>query len=156
MSAQHDKTFVVTFGAVLAFLMVFAGVIFVIANMIEEKTLGGGDQEARVAQIDQRTAPVGKVNTDPNAALAAAAAAASSGAASLTTAQVVKESCAACHASGMLGAPKIGDGGAWSARGGIEKLVKTAIAGKGSMPARGGNPGLSDEQIRSAILEMMK
>ncbi len=62
--------------------------------------------------------------------------------------------CAACHGTGLLGAPKPGDSAAWKARAtaGIDGLVKRAIAGtdKG-MPPKGGRTDLSDAQIRSAI-----
>lgn len=156
MSANHDKVFIVTFGAVLAFLVTFAGAIFIIANLIQSSAEGDELPAEIVARIDERTAPAGKVNTDPNAALAAAAEAAASGSAALSAAEVVKQVCAGCHAAGVLGAPKIGDTGAWSARGGIEQLLAGAVKGKGAMPARGGNPGLSDDQVRGAILEMMK
>ncbi len=156
MSANHDKVFVVTFAGVVAFLMAFAGAIFLIANLIQASAQGDELSPERLARIDERTAPIGKVNTDPNAALAAAAEAAASGSASLSGADVVKQVCAGCHAAGVLGAPKTGDKGAWAARGSVDQMLKVAIAGKGAMPPRGGNPGLSDEQLRDAIVEMAK
>jgi len=70
--------------------------------------------------------------------------------------EVVKAICAACHASGALNAPKIGDSAAWGklAREGLESLTEHAIKGKGSMPAKGGNPALSDLEIARAIVYM--
>jgi c(7)-type cytochrome triheme protein len=62
--------------------------------------------------------------------------------------------CAACHGTGLLGAPKPGDAAAWGARakGGIDGLVKSALAGTAKgMPPKGGRADLSTEQIRSAI-----
>ncbi|MGH8530693.1 MAG: c-type cytochrome [Nevskiales bacterium] len=156
MSANHDKVFIVTFAGVLAFLMAFAGVIFIIANLIQSSAEGEEMPAELIARIEERTAPIGKVNTDPNAALAAAAEAAASGSAELSGAEVVKQVCAGCHAAGVLGAMKIGDKGAWSARGSVDQMLKVAIAGKGAMPARGGNPGLTDDQVREAIVEMSK
>ncbi len=68
---------------------------------------------------------------------------------------VVAATCQACHGTGLLNSPKIGDKDAWNARldaaGGVDGLVKSAIAGKGAMPARGGNAALSDEEIKAAI-----
>jgi c(7)-type cytochrome triheme protein len=62
--------------------------------------------------------------------------------------------CSVCHATGVVGAPKPGDAAAWGprAKGGLDALVKSAIAGttKG-MPPRGGRPDLSDAQLRAAI-----
>jgi c(7)-type cytochrome triheme protein len=62
--------------------------------------------------------------------------------------------CSVCHATGVVGAPKPGDAAAWGprAKGGLDALVKSAIAGttKG-MPPRGGRPDLTDAQLRAAI-----
>jgi cytochrome c5 len=70
--------------------------------------------------------------------------------------QVVQQYCAACHATGAAGAPKIGDKAAWAKRmgGGLGNMLKTAIAGKGSMPARGGASDLSDYELARAIVHM--
>ena len=45
-----------------------------------------------------------------------------------------------CHATGINGAPKIGDHAAWGPRiaQGKDALYQHALAGKGNMPARGG------------------
>lgn len=73
-----------------------------------------------------------------------------------TSDQVVKAQCAKCHQTGENGAPKIGDRAAWVPRlkKGLEALVASAIHGHGAMPARGGLPDLSDDQIRGAIIAM--
>ena len=70
--------------------------------------------------------------------------------------QVVQEVCSACHATGALGSPKIGDSGAWAPRisQGYETLVKHALAGIRSMPARGGNPDLTDIEVAGAVAYM--
>lgn len=70
--------------------------------------------------------------------------------------QIVTATCAACHGSGTLGAPKIGDNGAWAPRiaQGLDTLVKHAVDGLNQMPARGGNPDLTDEEITRAIAFM--
>ena len=65
--------------------------------------------------------------------------------------------CSACHASGAAGAPKLGDKGDWAARlkSGQKKLVENAINGVGKMmPPRGGNAGLSDADVESAVAYM--
>lgn len=78
----------------------------------------------------------------------------------LAGADVYKASCAACHAAGVAGAPKVGDAGAWSARiaQGFDKLVANAVNGfqgkAGVMPAKGGNPDLDDVEVARAVVFM--
>lgn len=64
--------------------------------------------------------------------------------------QVYATSCAACH-NNM--SPKLGDKAAWAplVKQGDATLVAAAIHGVGPMPARGGNPALSDNDIRAAV-----
>jgi cytochrome c5 len=70
--------------------------------------------------------------------------------------QVVQAVCAACHGSGVLGSPKIGDKAAWGPRiaQGYETLIKHAIEGIRQMPARGGGADLSDNEVAAAIAYM--
>ena len=70
--------------------------------------------------------------------------------------EIVNQACAACHASGMMESPKLGDAAAWSARiaQGYETLTKHAIEGIRMMPARGGNPDLTDNDIAKAVAYM--
>ncbi len=71
-------------------------------------------------------------------------------------AEVVKGVCAMCHAAGLMNAPKIGDKGQWGPRiaQGYETLVSHAVNGIRTMPAKGGNPDLSDAEIAAAVAEM--
>jgi cytochrome c5 len=64
--------------------------------------------------------------------------------------------CAACHGTGAAGAPKLGDGGAWSARiaQGYDTLVQHAVQGIRAMPAKGGNPDLDDIEVARAVVYM--
>ena len=73
-----------------------------------------------------------------------------------TSEAVVRTQCAKCHEAGLQGAPKIGDREAWIPRlkQGLGNLTVSAIRGHGGMPARGGLPDLSDEEIRGAIIHM--
>jgi cytochrome c5 len=70
--------------------------------------------------------------------------------------EIVKGVCIACHGVGALGAPKIGNAGDWGPRlaQGYETLVKHAIEGIRSMPARGGNAELSDHEVADAVAYM--
>lgn len=87
----------------------------------------------------------------PSAAPAATASSISAGE------SVYKQSCSACHALGIAGAPKIGDPEAWAGRiaQGMNLLYEHSLKGyngtKGVVPAKGGNPSLSDEKVRAAV-----
>lgn len=66
---------------------------------------------------------------------------------------VYERVCSACHDNGVAGAIKITDKKTWRshAHHGIDHMVEAVIKGKGAMPARGGDPKLSDEEIESAV-----
>ncbi len=70
--------------------------------------------------------------------------------------------CASCHASGLAGAPKLGDKADWQKRlgKGEEAITQNAIKGyqgeTGFMPAKGGMPSLSDEEVASAVQYMLE
>lgn len=61
--------------------------------------------------------------------------------------------CAACHVSGALNAPVIGNADQWAPRieKGMETLYDHAINGFKNMPARGGRDSLSDEEVKAAV-----
>jgi cytochrome c5 len=67
--------------------------------------------------------------------------------------KVFDSTCVACHATGVAGAPKLGDKTAWAPRikQGMDTLVQSALKGKGAMPPKGGNASLSDADVRAAI-----
>jgi len=71
----------------------------------------------------------------------------------------VAQTCTVCHGPGVMGAPKIGDANDWGNRfktqGGLDGLTKHAIAGIRQMPARGGNPALTDEEMHAAVKYML-
>lgn len=71
--------------------------------------------------------------------------------------QVYDVSCAGCHASGVLDAPKFGSKSDWEKREqqGLELLIKHALSGFNNMPAKGGNPTIKDEEIRAAVSYML-
>lgn len=70
---------------------------------------------------------------------------------------VYNSACAACHAGGVLGAPKKGDAGDWEDRiaQGMDVLLEHSINGFNAMPPRGGCGNCSDEEIESAIEHMI-
>lgn len=66
---------------------------------------------------------------------------------------VYEKVCHACHATGVNKAPKFGDKTAWKPliREGQKMLSRTAIKGIRGMPAKGGDPSLSDAEVRRAV-----
>ena len=71
-----------------------------------------------------------------------------------TGAEIVQNTCILCHGTGLSGAPRARNTREWRPRlrAGIDGLVRSAAAGKGAMPVRGGMPDLSDDELRAAIL----
>ncbi|KVV18016.1 cytochrome C [Burkholderia cepacia] len=71
---------------------------------------------------------------------------------------VYKAVCVTCHGTGAAGAPKFGNKDDWAPRisQGFDTLLKTALAGKGAMPPRGGTSpdDVSDYEIARAIVYM--
>lgn len=68
---------------------------------------------------------------------------------------VYKAQCSACHATGLVGAPKFGDADAWGPRikTGFEALAQSSIGGKGAMGAQGGG-AFNDTEIGLAVVYM--
>ncbi len=110
-------------------------------------------------EIAQRIKPVGQVcvQGEECQGVAAVAAPAAAGGAK-TPDQVISAHCGACHGSGVLGAPKTGDTAAWKARadaaGGIDGLLKHAIAGINAMPPKGTCATCTDDELKGAIEKM--
>lgn len=68
-----------------------------------------------------------------------------------------KQVCAACHSSGVLNAPKLGDKTKWApliAEGQVE-LTAHGYVGVRGMPAKGGNPNLTVESFSDAVAYMV-
>ncbi|WP_337245511.1 c-type cytochrome [Luteimonas sp. gir] len=93
----------------------------------------------------------------PDVAAAPAAAPAADG----PGAEVFQKACALCHATPGMGAPVVGNQEDWAPRiaKGTDTLYQHALEGfvgeSGAMPARGGNPALSDEEVKSAVDHMV-
>lgn len=143
---EHDsliktpKQLIIT--VVLAFVVPIA-----IAVLLSQLVTSGRRAEVPAERTATLIAPVARVELG---------AAAGGPKVAKTGEQVYQAACAACHASGAAGAPKLGDKAAWAARlgQGLEGLTKVVIAGKGAMPARAGNPDLSDLEIARGVVHM--
>uniref|UniRef100_UPI00260C967A c-type cytochrome n=1 Tax=uncultured Thiothrix sp. TaxID=223185 RepID=UPI00260C967A len=70
--------------------------------------------------------------------------------------QVFNAVCTSCHTAGVLNAPKIDDKAAWEPRvaKGLQGLLGSATNGFNQMPAKGGDPSLTEQELTDAILYM--
>ena len=135
----------VVLGFVVPVLVAALGAYLVVTS---SKKAAKGDASLDPAAVAARIKPVAEVviaGADGGGAKAAQ-----------TGEQVVQKYCAACHTTGAAGAPKIGDKGAWAKHlgSGLEQMLHIAIAGKGSMPPRGGAADASDYELARAIVYM--
>lgn len=129
-------------------LAAIIGIIFLYTLLTKSEE--HGTEVEKIASVAKNLEPIGAVSTKDTKAPGSAKA--------RTGEEVYQASCMACHTSGVANAPKPGDKAAWIPRvaTGLDAMMKTAIEGKGAMPARGGNPAITDEEIKAAILYMTK
>lgn len=99
-----------------------------------------------------------KADAAPQAAAASAPAASAAGDQQAAAGEkVFKSTCFMCHQTGAAGAPVFGNKADWAPRiaKGKDTLYQHALAGftgdKGTMPARGGNTSLKDDEVKAAV-----
>ena len=132
-------------GTILAFTLIISLIAHFFGQSSE--TPAAIAETAVVAKVEQEIKPVAQVEV----------AAASTGPhVDKSGEEVTKAVCAMCHAAGLMQAPTIGNKEQWAPRiaQGYETLVKHAIEGIRNMPARGGNPDLTDGEIANAVAHM--
>jgi cytochrome c5 len=158
-SESSDTQFFNSFSMVLGILIAFAIVLFAVARSMGADSQGAAVllEPLHLASVQKNIAPFAQVAVAGKDNSALAALSSPTGAApavSVPTSgeQAFTQVCSACHATGVNGAPKIGDHAAWGPRIalGKETLYKDAIAGKGSMPPKGGTTW-PDATIRMAV-----
>lgn len=161
MGQEADKAFLKNVSIVLVFLIVFTfSIVFVARDFGVQEDEDNNPSRDTIAA--ERIKPVADVYTGDDGAAAIEQAAASAAPeqavafnGSLDGKMIYDTVCAACHATGVADAPMPGSTEmATRAEKGLDALVKTALEGLNAMPARGGRPDLSDEQIK-AVVEFM-
>ena len=149
MSSEHHDTFspknLAVLGGLLFVALILGEVVF--PRHADEGMMADNRGPGTMEDVAMRLKPV--VSLDD---ILANATSGSSGMASMSPKQLYGGACLACHATGIAGAPKTGDSGAWQARlsQGIDALVTSVVNGKGAMPPKGGST-YSADQIRSVI-----
>ena len=161
---NYDLEFLKKFSLVLG-LLVLVTFGLILGALYLHKQLPYDVDPAVTKRTEQRIAPVGAVyagatgaasQAAANAAAAAAAASQVAYGGTLDGAVIFDSLCAGCHTSGAGGAPTM-DAAHWAARlpKGKDLLHKNAIEGftgtSGVMPAKGGNPALTDEQVAATV-----
>ena len=71
--------------------------------------------------------------------------------------KIYQQSCQACHASGVAGAPKLGDKDAWAPRiaTGMDAMMANVMNGKNAMPPKGACASCSDDDLKAAAQYMV-
>ncbi|MFI5444038.1 c-type cytochrome [Polaromonas sp. UC242_47] len=112
-------------------------------------------QKAAAAAVVATDAAAGP-SADVVAALAAANKSAAPAAGGNAVPALYTQTCATCHATGVAGAPKLGDKAAWGPRlaAGVDGITAIAIKGVGAMPPRGGSTA-SDAEIKAVVQYMV-
>jgi len=150
--SNEDKAVVNTIMGVLGALVVIAVIFYFVADTVTTDMGESEEDNARKqAKIEENIRPVGEVNIGSVPADSGTAQAAAAGPRSGE--QVYNASCMACHASGVAGAPKLGDKAAWEPRAtkGIDGLLATATSGLNAMPPKGTCADCSDDELKGAI-----
>ncbi|MGE8616615.1 MAG: c-type cytochrome [Achromobacter spanius] len=141
---KTPKQLVVTI--VLSFVIPIAIIILLVNMVVSGNKTGAGSDTLTPEAVTKRIAPVaGFELVDANAPRVFK-----------TGEQVFAAVCTACHTAGVAGAPKMGDNAAWAPfiKAGYDAMLNVALHGKGGMPAKGGNPTLSDYEVARAVVYM--
>lgn len=152
------------------------GIIMLATFAVNTHSVGGETKANTPEAISARIAPLTQLVADPTkgpvpplsatpaapvaaeapivaAAIPAATAPDSAPSVAANGKSIYDTTCAVCHANGVAGAPKTGDKAGWTARiaKGNTTLYEHALKGINAMPAKGGNPGLAEADVKKAV-----
>ena len=161
---NYDLDFLKKFSMVIGFLGAVTVGLIVFAYYLQG-TLPQEVDPAAVQRTQARIAPAGAVYAGATGAAAQAEAAKAAAAAASQVAYggtmdgsvVYNNLCTGCHTSGAGGAPTLTAAGIGARAGkGKDTLYKHAIEGftgpdGGVMPPKGGNPALTDDQVKATV-----
>lgn len=160
MSQEQDQLFFRNFAIVLVLLSLLM-VTFMALGLVF-----GGQQESadkKIAMVVKNTAPVGNVQLEGDEPIETIEETSQEMVATEESSVDIGQStyegiCVACHGGGIPIIPQLGDVAAWESRiaKGNDILYENAIIGYIGdvgmpMPAKGGNPALSDEAVKAAV-----
>jgi len=168
MSKEQDQIFIQNFIIILVMLCGIIAIFVVIARTVGSNEVVIAKQRALI--IAAETAPVASVrlstaDTSSTTSVSAVASATTDEAGSEENVgkRLHDSMCFACHGTGLAGIPQTGNVADWVDRiaQGNLMLYEHAIVGfTGAsgmvMPAKGGNPSLSDEDVKAAVDYMIE
>ncbi len=155
MSSAQDDTFsprnLAVLGGLLFFALFLGEAVFPRQGGIFSDSIDPSMSIGSMDDIAMRIRPVVMLDD-----ILANASSSSAGGGEKSPKQLYEGACLACHASGVAGAPKLGDSAAWESRlaNGIDGITTSAINGKGAMPPNGGS-AYSADQIRAVVEYML-
>ncbi len=161
MASQNTGKFFV--GSIITFIIIF-GLINVILSTMQGVARNTVAPESMAAEdVAERIKPVAQVNVgeppvvEATAVAAIATASPEDASGDDVGAKIVKNTCSLCHRPGMMGSPKLGNSDDWAPRiaKGMDTLYEHALNGFNMMPAHGGNPSLSDDDVKAAVDHMV-
>lgn len=160
MDSIEDKAFLRKFTGVIVGFIILTAALVVLAFMMTDKP-DADSNPSRALLIEDRIKPVSSTRMGEAGAAALAqaqeAAAPAADAGPKDGATVYGGLCMSCHDAGVAGAPITGSDllAQRLEEKGLETLVSNAINGINIMPPKGGNPALSDEEVRAAVEFML-
>ena len=159
MSQEQDKIFFRNFSLTLALIAAMMVGFYIIADIVAHEEDDTNTFENSIG-ADELTKPVGKsaiAGEEPKEEIAQSETVVAT--ISNNGESVYNGLCVNCHGIAALAAmiPQAGDASAWEQRikKGMDVLYANAINGYtgelGMMPAKGGNPNLSDDEVKAAV-----
>jgi len=143
---QHESFIKTPQQLIVVILLAFVVPIFGIIMLVQLVTSRpGADPQAMTPEaVSARLQPVARLEIGGAGGAAGARSAA----------DIVKNTCSACHQTGAANAPKLGDTAAWAPRikTGVNALVQSVIKGKGAMPPKAGDASLTESEIHNAVV----
>lgn len=149
-SNKSGKFFV---GSIVSILVLIGLALIILNSMLDIGKNVTEPASMEPEDVKERIKPVAEVTVGEPPKVEAPAAEADSDSEGGVGEKIVSQVCSACHGAGLMGSPKIGNAGDWGPRidKGIDTLHDHALNGFNMMPARGGNPDLTDEEVKAAV-----
>jgi cytochrome c5 len=141
-------------GSIVTVIILIGLVLAIMSTMKDVRKNVTAPASMEPEAVQERIKPIAQVEVgEPPAVQAPPAEESSDDSSGGVGEKIVSNVCSACHGAGLMGSPKIGNAKDWAQR--IEKGMDTlhdhAINGFNMMPARGGHPDLTDEEVMAAV-----